>query len=83
MILLFVSSFSDLSVTIGDLPSAAAVAHAPVAPGGSGETRPPVQAAAVVCRSASDAGAHTRRGTGRPRAARWSAPSTSDAEHLV
>jgi hypothetical protein len=39
LILLFVSSFSDSSVTRRDLPPAAAVAHAPVAPAAVAETR--------------------------------------------
>ena len=89
LILLFVSSFSDSSVTIGDLPSAAAVAHAPGAPAAVVATRP-LQSQASAALSAvaqlSATPAPSDTDTVDEEASRGSlrqTPSLGDAEHLA
>ena len=89
LILLFVSSFSDSSVTMRDLPSAAAVAHAPVAPAAVAETRPlqsPASAALSPAAQLSAAPAPSDTDTVDGEASRGllhEAPPLGDAEHIA
>ena len=89
LILLFVISFDNSSVTIRDLPSAAAVAHAPVAPAAVVETRllhsqASAALSAIAPFSATPAPSDTDTVDGEAsRGSLRQTPSFGDAEHLA